>query len=179
MALVAHPDDERYKPLFGTFVETPLFGVRVPVKPHELADPEKGSGIAMICTFGDVTDVVWWRELKLPVRAIIQANGALRPVTFGEAGWESVDAARAQAAYDQLANLSAAKARTKIVELLKASGDLIGDPRPITHSVKFYEKGDRPLEIITSRQWFIKTMDEREALLGLGSRDSSGTIGLA
>ena len=63
VALVAHPDDERYKPLFGTEVVTPLFGVRVPVRPHALADPEKGTGVAMICTFGDVTDVIWWREL--------------------------------------------------------------------------------------------------------------------
>src|SRR6185436_20396741 len=122
VALVAHPDDERYKPFFGSTAVTPLFGACVPVLPHRLADPEKGSGIAMTCTFGDVTDIVWWRELKLPVRAIIQANGALRPVSFGSEGWESVDAARAQAAYDQLATLSAAKARTKIVEQLKASG---------------------------------------------------------
>jgi valyl-tRNA synthetase len=165
VALVAHPDDERYKPLFGSDVETPLFGVRVPVKPHPLADPEKGSGIAMICTFGDVTDVVWWRELKLPVRAIIQANGTLKPVTFGSEGWETVDAARAQAAYDQLANLSATKAKTKIVELLKESGDLVGEPRPITHAVKFFEKGDRPLEIVTSRQWFITSIPFREILL--------------
>ena len=165
VALVAHPDDERYKPLFGTDVTTPLFGVRVPIKAHELADPDKGSGIAMICTFGDVTDVVWWRALSLPVRAIIQPNGALRPVHWGSEGWESTDRARAQDAYDQLANLSAVKARAKVVELLRASGDLIGDPRPITHAVKFYEKGDRPLEIVTSRQWFIKTMMFRDALL--------------
>jgi valyl-tRNA synthetase len=165
VALVAHPDDERYKPLFGTEVETPLFRVRVPVKPHELADPEKGSGIAMICTFGDVTDVIWWRALSLPVRAIIQANGTLRPVQWGSAGWESVDAGSAQQAYDQLTNLSASKARAKIVELLRASGELVGEPRPIVHAVKFYEKGDRPLEIVTSRQWFIKTMEFRDALL--------------
>ena len=86
VSLVAHPDDERYQPLFGTDVLTPLFGVRVPVKAHELADPEKGSGIAMICTFGDVTDVLWWRALSLPVRAIIQPNGALRPLTLGWRG---------------------------------------------------------------------------------------------
>src|SRR5207253_2988709 len=123
VALVAHPDDERYQPLFGTEVTTPLFGVKVPVKAHSLADRGKGSGIAMICTFGDVTDVVWWRELNLPVRAVIQPDGALKPVTFGSEGWESIDPPRAQAAYDQLANLSAAKARTRIVELLKESGD--------------------------------------------------------
>ena len=71
---------------------------------HALADPEKGTGIAMICTFGDVTDVIWWRELSLPVRAVILPNGALPPPSRGaSAGWESSDAASAQAAYDQLA----------------------------------------------------------------------------
>ena len=168
VALVAHPDDERYKPLFGTDVATPLFGVRVPVKPHALADPAKGSGIAMICTFGDLTDVIWWRELSLPVRAVLLPNGALRAISWGTPGWESGDASTAQTAYDQLANLSAAKARTKIVELLRESGDLIGEPRPITHPVKFFEKGDRPLEIITSRQWFIKTIEFRDELLARG-----------
>jgi valyl-tRNA synthetase len=169
VALVAHPDDARYQPLFGTEVVTPLFKVPVPVKAHPLADPEKGSGVAMICTFGDITDVTWWRELKLPVRAIIQPNGAFRPLTWGSPGWESREAAAAQAVYDQLTNLSVTKARARIVELLKESGDLIGEPRPITHPVKFYEKGDRPLEIVTSRQWFIKTMDSREELLARGS----------
>ncbi len=168
VALVAHPDDERYKPLFGTEVVTPLFGVRVPVKAHTLADPEKGSGIAMICTFGDITDVTWWRELSLPVRAIIQADGTLRPVSWGVDGWQSTDAGRAQRLYDTIAGLSASKARAKIVEQLKESGDLIGEPRPITHAVKFYEKGDRPLEIVTSRQWFFKTIEFREALLARG-----------
>ena len=168
VALVAHPDDERYKPWFGTEVMTPLFGVRVPVKAHHLADPQKGSGIAMICTFGDVTDVTWWRELSLPVRAIIEPNGTLREVTWGEPPWTSADPDRAQRYYNDLARLSASKARAKIVEQLRESGDLVGDPKPITHAVKFYEKGDRPLEIVTSRQWFIKTMDFREALLQRG-----------
>ena len=168
VALVAHPDDTRYQPLFGSEVTTPLFGARVPVRAHPLADPEKGSGIAMICTFGDITDVTWWRELSLPVRAVIQPNGAFRPVTWGAPGWESVDPPRAQQAYDRLANLSAAKARAQIVEQLRDSGDLLSEPKAITHAVKFYEKGDRPLEIITSRQWFIKTMNVRDALLARG-----------
>ncbi|HEX6163589.1 MAG TPA: valine--tRNA ligase [Vicinamibacterales bacterium] len=172
VALVAHPDDERYKHLFDTHVITPLFGVRVPVRAHALADPEKGSGIAMICTFGDTTDVTWWRELKLPVRAIVQANGALGPVTWGQPGWESADPARAQAAYDQLAGLSSKKAQAKIVELLRESGDLQGEPKPITHNVKFYEKGDRPLEIVTSRQWFIKTIDYRDEFIKRGQEIS-------
>ena len=122
----------------------------------------------MICTFGDITDVVWWRELRLPVRAIIQPNGTLGPVTWGATGWESDDPARAQAAYDRMTGLSAKKAQPVVAEMLKESGDLIGEPRPITHNVKFYEKGDRPLEIVTSRQWFIKTLDYREGLLARG-----------
>jgi valyl-tRNA synthetase len=168
VALVAHPDDARYQPLFGKEVETPLFGVKVPVRAHPLADPEKGSGIAMICTFGDVTDVTWWRELSLPVRAVIQQDGTLRDVTWGAPGWESSDAGRAQRHYADLKGLTAAKARARIVEQLHASGDLVGEPRPITHAVKFYEKGDRPLEIVTSRQWFIKTIEFREALIARG-----------
>src|SRR5579864_5748737 len=168
VALVAHPDDERYKPLLGKDVVTPLFGVRVPVKAHALADPAKGSGIAMICTFGDITDVTWWRELSLPVRAVIQPDGTLRAVVWGEPPWPSRDPERAQRFYNDLAGLSATKARAKIVELLRASGDLVGEPRPIAHAVKFYEKGDRPLEIVTSRQWFIRTIEYREALLARG-----------
>ena len=169
VAIVAHPDDPRYQPLFGGEVITPIFGVRVPVKAHPLADPEKGTGAAMICTFGDITDVTWWRELQLPVRAVIGPNGAFKRVTWGERGWESTDAVRAQQQYDQLAGLSAAKARTKMAEMLRESGDLLGEPRPITHAVKFYEKGDRPLEIVTSRQWFIRTMEFRERLLARGA----------
>ena len=108
---------------------------------HQLADPEKGTGIAMICTFGDVTDVVWWRELKLPVRALIDRDGTLRKVNWGETGWESTDNARAQNFYDELAGLSIKKARTRIVGLPQlTTGDLVGDPRPVTHSVKFYER---------------------------------------
>ena len=75
VALVAHPDDERYQPLFGTTVRSPLFDVEVEVKAHPLAKPDKGSGIAMICTFRDLTDVTWWRELDLPTRALIGRDG--------------------------------------------------------------------------------------------------------
>ena len=162
VALVAHPDDPRFRARFGSTVHTPLFGVEVPILAHPLADPEKGSGIAMICTFGDVTDVVWWRELGLPVRSMIGRDGrvlAAPPddVPDGEA-WQ------------ELAGATLKQARARIVERLTASGDLIGEPRPITHPVKFFEKGDRPLEIVTSRQWFIKVLDHKEALHDLGRR---------
>jgi valyl-tRNA synthetase len=122
----------------------------------------------MICTFGDITDVTWWRELSLPVRAVIQPNGTLRPIAWGDTGWESQEPAAAQQAYDQIAGQSINKARAKVVELLRESGSMIGEPRPIMHNVKFYEKGDRPLEIVTSRQWFIKTMEFRSSLIKRG-----------
>jgi valyl-tRNA synthetase len=167
VALVAHPDDERYRPLFGTTVRTPLFGVDVEVKPHELADPEKGSGIAMICTFGDVTDVVWWRELDLPTRSVMGADGRLL-----EEPPEAIARAGSAATYAELAGKTANQARRRIVELLTESGDLDGEPRPITHPVKYYEKGERPLEIITSGQWYLRNggrdTDLREQLLHRG-----------
>ena len=168
VALVAHPDDERYKPLFGTEVLTPLFGVRVPIRAHALADPEKGTGVAMICTFGDVTDVVWWRELGLPVRSIIQPNGTFRAVAFGQRGLGIQRQCSRAAVLRRSRRAVRHQGAYRIVEMLKESGALLGEPRPITHAVKFYEKGDRPLEILTSRQWFVKTMDYRDDLLAKG-----------
>ena len=168
VALVAHPDDERYQPLFGTEVRTPLFGVRVPVLAHKLADPEKGSGIAMICTFGDTTDVVWWRELALPTRTIVGRDGRLLPVVWNSEGWESDAPEEATTRYEELVGRTVKQAQSRIVEMLAESGALIGDPRPITHPVKFFEKGDRPLEIVSSRQWFVQTLPLRDRLLARG-----------
>jgi valyl-tRNA synthetase len=168
VALVAHPDDERYQPRFGHAVNTPLFGVKVPVLAHPLADPEKGSGIAMICTFGDTTDVVWWRELQLPTRTVIGRDGRLlaEHPEWGDA------APGADAAYAEIAGKTAKQAQARIVELLGESGELLGDPKPITHPVKFYEKGDRALEIVSSRQWYIRNGGRdphlREAFLARG-----------
>ena len=151
VALVAHPDDERYQPLFGTTVTSPLFSVEVPVLAHPLADPEKGSGIAMICTFGDTTDVTWWRELQLPTRPILGWDGRIIAET---PPW--ITTQLGQDAYAALAGLTAHSAKEKIAELLQLSGDLVGEIRPIVHPVKFFEKGDKPLEIVTTRQWYIR-----------------------
>ena len=123
----------------------------------------------MICTFGDVTDVIWWRELALPVRAVIQPNGTLRPVTWGSAGLGV--ARRRRARRRPTTSWPACRRRRRgrrSSSCCARAAICIGEPRPITHAVKFYEKGDRPLEIVTSRQWFIKTMDFREALLARG-----------
>ncbi len=150
VALVAHPDDTRYQPLFGTTVITPLFGVKVPVLAHHLADPEKGSGIAMICTFGDLTDVIWWRELQLPTRPVIGWDGRILPDV---PDWITSDTGIAN--YEQLVGATSHTARERTVAMLTDSGDLVGEPKPITHPVKFFEKGDKPLEIVTTRQWYL------------------------
>ncbi len=168
VALVAHPDDARYTDLVGTTVVTPLFHVSVPVVAHELADPDKGTGIAMICTFGDVTDVTWWRELRLPTRALVGRDGRFLPATFGEGDYPSLDAAAANALYAQLTGRTVNQVRAAVVDALRASGDLIGEPTAVTHPVKFYEKGERPLEIVTSRQWFVETLAHRAELLARG-----------
>ncbi len=163
VALVAHPDDARYQPLFDTSVRTPVFGVEVPILAHPLAQPDKGTGIAMICTFGDVTDVVWWRELGLPVRSVIGRDGRLV-----RAAPDDMPAAGAEIYGTELAGRTVRQAQIRMVELLRQSGELVGEPRPIKHQVKYFEKGDRPLEIVTSRQWFIRTIEHREALLERG-----------
>ncbi|MFZ1062579.1 MAG: valine--tRNA ligase [Acidimicrobiales bacterium] len=168
VALVAHPDDARYKDLFDATVLTPLFQVEVPVLAHELADPEKGSGIAMICTFGDTTDVTWWRELSLPTRALIGRDGRFIACDFASEEFASRDPESANAFYAQLEGRTVNQVRAAVVDALRASGHLIGDIRAITHPVKFYEKGERPLEIVTSRQWFVATLAHREELLARG-----------
>ncbi len=168
VALVVNPSDERYLPLVGRGAVTPLFGADVPIVAHELADPDKGTGIAMICTFGDITDVTWWRELKLPARVVVTRDGAIAPSRWGEPGWPSRDVEAARAAHERLAGLPSRKARARIAELLRDAGQLVGDPKPVRHAVKFYERGERPLEVVSSRQWFVKTLEFREALLARG-----------
>ena len=167
VALVAHPDDERYRPLFGSTVRVPLFDTEVPVLAHALAEPGKGTGIAMVCTFGDTVDVTWWRELELPVRPIMGPDGRLLadpPAALASAG--------ARAAYAEIAGLATNGARRRIVELLEQSGALVAPPTPTSHAVKFFEKGDRPLEIITTRQWYLRNggrdMPLRKELLDRG-----------
>ena len=151
VALVAHPEDSRYKKLIGTTVTTPVFGAEVPVCEHRLADPEKGTGIAMICTFGDTTDVTWWRELDLPVQAIINRDG--RIINEPPSGISNENGVNA---FKRLSGKTIFSAQEEMVLMLRETGELVGEPEPITHPVKFFEKGDRPLEIVTSRQWYIR-----------------------
>ncbi|WP_427018144.1 valine--tRNA ligase [Pseudarthrobacter sp. P1] len=166
-ALVANPDDERYQPLFGKKVTSPLFGVEVEVMPHPLAKADKGSGIAMVCTFGDLTDVTWWRELQLPTRAIVGRDGRI----VGETpSWITTDEGKAH--YAAIAGKTVFSAKEAVVELLTAADLLDGEPKKIMHPVNFFEKGDKPLEVVTSRQWYIRNggrdEDRRERLIGRG-----------
>ena len=151
VALIAHPDDERYQDLFGTTVRTPLFDVEVPVLAHPAAEPDKGAGIAMCCTFGDLTDVQWWRELQLPTRSVVRRDGRIVEDT---PEWVTAEAGRA--VYAELAGKTTFSARTVVVDALRATGDLVAEPVATQRKANFYEKGDKPLEIVTSRQWYIR-----------------------
>ncbi|WP_197523391.1 valine--tRNA ligase [Actinokineospora pegani] len=164
VALIAHPDDERYQPLFGTTVRTPVFGVEVPVLAHPAAEMDRGAGIAMCCTFGDLTDVQWWRELSLPARTIIGRDG--RVLADAPSGLDSPEGLKA---YAELVGATVHTARERVVGLLRDSGDLDGEPRKIVRPVKFFEKGDKPLEIVSSRQWFIRSKSHQDELLARGA----------
>ena len=166
-ALIAHPDDERYQHLFGTTVTTPLYGVEVPVLAHSAAEMDKGAGIAMCCTFGDLTDVAWWRELQLPTRTIIGRDGRI----LSETPQWIIDAGSAER-YEAIAGKTTFTARKLVVEALVESGEMDGEPKPTQRKANFYEKGDKPLEIIGTRQWYIRNGgrddDLRNALLERG-----------
>ncbi len=146
-ALIAHPDDQRYQDLFGSTVTTPVFGVQVPVLAHPDAEPDKGSGIAMCCTFGDLTDVTWWRELQLPTRTIVGRDGRIVR--------ETPDWIVNTDAYERIAGKTTFSAREQTVEMLRENGELVGEPKPTTRMTNFYEKGEKPLEIVSTRQWYI------------------------
>ena len=150
-ALIANPDDDRYKQYFGQYVYSPLFKVKVPILAHPAAEMDKGAGIAMCCTFGDVTDVEWWRDLKLPTRPIIQRNGR---IIMSVPDW--IEDPQGRAIFEETEGKTTFSARKIIVDHLRESGDMDGEPKPTTRMTNFYEKGDKPLEIVTSRQWYLK-----------------------
>jgi len=178
VGVAAHPNDERYKNYFGKEALTPVFFSKVPIFPSELADPNKGTGILMVCTFGDQTDVHWWREHSLRLRQVLSKDGKFLNVKFGEAGWESIHPEIANVNYQKLVNKRTAAAKKELIILLRdknnsATGNsepLQSEPKEIVHPVRFFEKGDSPIEYLASRQWFVKTMDKREELITMGNR---------
>jgi valyl-tRNA synthetase len=170
VAVVAHPDDKRYKDIIGKNAITPLFNAPVPIVADEGADPEKGTGILMNCTFGDASDIDWWRALGVPAREVIGRDGKMVAVTWGEDAFNTEDSAAAQKAYDELSGLYVNQARKRIVELLEESGAIAGEPEKTIRAVKFYERGERPLEFVVTRQWFVKIMDKKDRLLEQGRK---------
>ncbi len=170
IAVVAHPDDERYKPFFGKKAIVPIFDIPVPIVPSEHAEPDKGTGIMMVCTFGDAADVAWWKQSGLPIKQIIGLDGRIIDQVYGQGNFVSLNPEKAKSYYDQIIGLKVKDARTKIVEFVRESGDLLGEPKPLLHPVKFYEKGNIPLEFVSSRQWFINILDYKNELLSLGRK---------
>ncbi|MEZ7898710.1 MAG: valine--tRNA ligase [Flaviflexus sp.] len=151
VALIAHPDDERYQHLFGTTVTSPVFGVELPVLAHTAAEKDKGAGIAMCCTFGDLTDVQWWRELSLPLRSVLGKDGRILAETP-----EWITAPEGVALYEEMAGKTIFSSRKAVVDKLTETGEMIGEPVNTQRMTNFFEKGDKPLEIVTSRQWYIR-----------------------
>jgi valyl-tRNA synthetase len=170
IAVVAHPDDTRYQPLFGKRAIVPIFDISVPILPADHADPEKGTGILMVCTFGDQMDVEFWKQSGLGLKQLIGRDGRMMSVPYGEAPYESIDPEKARAAYGQIEGLSVNQARKKMAEILVEAGCLVGDDRPIQHPVKFYERGRRPLEFVPTRQWFVRILDHKDDLVAQGQK---------
>ena len=169
---MAHPDDQRYQHLFGKTVNSPGFNVEVPVLAHPAAEMDKGAGIAMCCTFGDVTDVQWWRDLELPTRVILAKDGRIthEPTDWitDPAGSKLMDAIRGKTTFS---------ARQIVVDALKESGELQGEPQKTMRQTNFFEKGDRPLEIVMSRQWYIRNGGSDYTLSGHSENLNSELLG--
>jgi valyl-tRNA synthetase len=168
VGLMIHPDHPRAAELIGQSVVTPLFRVTVPVLADERVDPEKGTGMVMCCTFGDATDIEWWRDHKLPTRVILTKEGTIGDLSgIGGAGWPSLDPAQAAEAAAQIQGLKVNAAREKIVALLTEDGRITGETA-VTRMVPSAERSGAPLEILVTPQWFVRVLDKKEALIEKG-----------
>jgi valyl-tRNA synthetase len=147
-----------------------LFEAPVPIVADERADPEKGTGILMVCTFGDAADVEWWRQLGVPAREVIGRDGRIKPAPWGQAQWVSKDPSRAAQNHAKLSGLTIAQARREIIAALENGGAIEGQPQRLRRPVKFYERGERPLEFVVTRQWFVKILDKKDVLLEQGRK---------
>ncbi len=171
VAIFYHPEDERYQHLKGKHAITPLFGVKVPILEDETVEPSKGTGIMMCCTFGDEKDIEKWRKHNLETRVVLNKYGKM---DFEVSGYGSQVPGKEKPETRNpepgtlLQGLKAAAARTKILELLKESGDLV-ESKPITHAVKCAERSGAPLEILPTFQWFVNVLGHKEALKKKGA----------
>lgn len=154
IAVFYNPNDDRYKHLQGQFAITPLFDVKVPILADDLVQIDKGTGLVMCCTFGDVTDIIWWRTHNLPMKIIIDKKGMIDfPAELSNSS-----------SYNQINGLKIKDARSKIIEILKEKNLLIKQVE-ITQTVKCAERSGAPLEILTTPQWFVRTIKHKDILM--------------
>ena len=181
VGITAHPEDKRYKHLFGKTAISPVFFSPVPVFSSELVDMEKGTGILMVCTFGDQTDVQWWRENSLSLKQLFNPDGIVAKINFenseNDVIWKSDNPELANENIKNMIGKNLKEAKKHIIELLKdpknstdQTSAMVKEPEKIIHPVRFYEKGDSPIEYISSRQWFVKITDKKEKLLEAGKK---------
>ncbi len=181
VGITAHPDDERYKHLFNKKAISPIFFAPVPIFPSKLVDMEKGTGILMVCTFGDQTDVIWWRENSLPLRQLFGSNGRVLNINYenqeSSSNWISINPDKANKNISKLYEKSLKQSKDIIIEMLRDSDNslnskepLVSEPKIISHPVRYYEKGDSPIEYLSSRQWFVKITDKKKDLLRMGEK---------
>ncbi|MBI3440944.1 MAG: valine--tRNA ligase [Proteobacteria bacterium] len=166
-ALMVSP---KFSHLVGQKVTTPLYGVEVPVIADEKVDPEKGTGAVMCCTFGDVTDIEWWKTYKLPTRVIIDRLGRNTGMPeFGRDDWKSKNPAVSQETIEALRGLKVNAAKTKIVEVLR-SKNLIRGEEAVQRMVPCAERSGAALEIIVTSQWLVRVLDKKDALIEQGRK---------
>ena len=137
VAVAVHPDDERNKKYIGTKVEVPLFDYDVEVLVDEGVDPEFGTGVVMICTFGDKQDVRWWAEHDLPLRQCIDRSGKMTEIA------------------DKYQGLSIPECKEETIKDLKEQG-IIFKQEPLEQNVGLCWRCKTPIEILSERQWFVK-----------------------
>ena len=149
VALYYNPEDKRYKGLEQKKAIVPLFNYEIPIKTSKAVDQEKGTGLMMVCTWGDTEDLEKWRLDKLETRSLLTTDGKLNELGGNYQG------------------LSIIEARKRILEDLKDS--LIRQEK-ITQIINVHERCDTPVELIQSKQWFIKISDKKETWLEYGKK---------
>lgn len=151
VALFFHPDDKRYKYLKGKSAKVPIFGYDVPIMSDESVDKEKGTGLMMVCTFGDKEDIEKYFKYNLPIRVCITKEGKMNEHAGPYQGLEIKDA------------------RKKIIHDLKKQNLLVKQEK-IVHNVNVYEKSGREIEFLVSKQWFINVLNKKEELIELAEK---------
>ncbi len=144
-AIVYNPKDSRYKGLAGRKAIAPLFGHEVVILEHPSVDMNFGTGLEMVCSYGDEDDVRLFRELGLKPKVIVDERG----VMTSEAGF--------------LAGLPVEEARKRVAEELERNGLLVKKER-IRHTVPVCWRCKTPLQIINRRELFLRQLDYKDRL---------------